>query len=161
MSGVYEREYPPLFAPGFHYMTVSEIWERCVHDFPLSSTRAAIMDGLEAVVARVVSIGIEGELWVDGSFVTEKIDPRDADIVLRIAAELYGVPEKREVINWINSNLKDSHRCDSYTLSEYPPSDPLYPEGELDRSYWHRQFGFSRGLEYKGIAVIALPSGVP
>jgi hypothetical protein len=143
-------------------MTVAEMATRCVQDFPLSSTRAAIMDGLTAIAARLVKSWVVGELWVDGSFVTEKINPDDVDVVLRIGAGLYvdGLPEQRESIDWINSNLKESHRCDSYILMEYPYTDQLYPEGELDRSYWHRQFGFSRDLEYKGIAVIKLPSGV-
>jgi hypothetical protein len=162
MSEASQEEYPPLLSPGFHYMTVSEMRKRYVEAFPLSSTRVAIMDSLIAITARLVNSWVVGELWVDGSFVTEKIDPEDADIVLRIGAGLYNdsLPEQREAIDWIISNLKTSHRCDSYILMEYPSSDPLYPIGELDRSYWHRQFGFSRELDYKGIAVIALPRGV-
>jgi hypothetical protein len=162
MSGAHQKEYPPLWPAGFHYMTVSAMRRRCVDAFPLSSTRVAIVDGLTAVTGRLVNSWVVGELWVDGSFVTEKIDPQDVDVVLRIGAGLYNdsLPEQRAAIDWIISNLKESHRCDSYTLMEYSPSDPLFPEGELDRSYWHRQFGFSRGLDYKGIAVISLPRGV-
>ncbi len=35
------------------------------------------MAGLEAVIKRLVDTRIEGELWIDGSFLTEKIDPGD------------------------------------------------------------------------------------
>src|SRR5437588_12114043 len=100
MLGPNQKEYPPLLAPGFHYMTVSEMARRYVQNFPLSSTRSSIMDGLTAVTTRLVKSWVVGELWVDGSFVTEKIDPDDADVVLRIGAGLYndGLPEQRESI---------------------------------------------------------------
>ena len=37
------------------------------------------MDGLEHVARCVAFSGLAGDLWIDGSFITEKIDPKDAD----------------------------------------------------------------------------------
>jgi hypothetical protein len=35
-------------------------------------------------VQRLVDAKIDGEIWADGSFLTEKIDPKDVDVIVRI-----------------------------------------------------------------------------
>ncbi len=62
------------------------------------------------------------------------------------------------VLEWVRSNLKASHRCDSYVEVRYPASHPRYWFGKYMRSYWIRQYGFSRGIDMKGIAVISVVS---
>lgn len=149
-------EYPPLLPVGFHPMTLGEVRQLCVTRFPLSKTRDKIMHGLEVVIKTLRQEGIVADVWVDGSFLTEKIDPEDSDIVVRIENDVYvkGNPQQKSVIAWINNNLKASLLCDSYVHVEYPQGHALYSEGEWMRAYWIRQFGFSRGEEYKGMAVI-------
>jgi hypothetical protein len=120
------------------------------------------MSALE-IVARVLVDGeVAGELWVDGSFLTQKIDPEDVDLVLRIHHMLLdgGSQKQRETVNWFASNLKAAHGCDSYVWAEYPADHPLYWNGVWMQSYWIRQFGFSRQDTGKGIAVVKLPDGV-
>jgi hypothetical protein len=115
------------------------------------------MDGIRDIVRALQASGIAGELWVDGSFLTEKIEPRDSDIVF-CCDPMRGFdtsnPDHRSVVNWINSNLKASHLCDSYVNVVMPPG---YPGSIPGRAYWQRQFGLSRGSMNKGIAVIVLP----
>jgi len=154
-------DFPPLLPLGFHPKTVTELRQMCVDGFPLSTTRAGIMAGFESVVDRLVKSWVVGDLWVDGSFLTEKIDPKDVDVVLRIGAGLYntGLPEQRDAVNWIIANQKATLKRDTYALMEYPPDDPLYTEGEWWRAYWHVKWGFSRDEDPKGIAVISLPGG--
>lgn len=140
-------------------MTTAEARQQCVAAFPLSNTRADIMAGLESVIHRLDSVLLAGELWLDGSFLTSKINPNDVDILLRVQAHLYdnGTPQQRATIDWLRGNLKDSHRCDSYVLMEYPGDHGQFATGEWMRAYWTRQYGFSRTNEMKGIAVILLP----
>ncbi len=154
-------EFPPLLPVGRHLMSLEELRALCVDRFPLSTTRDKITGGLQSVVDRLLISKISGELWVDGSFVTEKTDPVDVDIVLRIPAEAYenGTDKQRKAIDWLNGDLKDSHYCDSYCFMEWPPSHPLYWYGEYMYTYWMKWYGFSRGEEMKGIAVIPLPGG--
>ena len=56
------------------------------------------MAGLEAVVEHLEQAGIMGDLWVNGSLLTQAIDPADADIVLRVSAEFFDAvpPETRQ-----------------------------------------------------------------
>jgi hypothetical protein len=120
------------------------------------------MDGLEIVARTFAWAGVVGELWIDGSFATEKENPRDADVLLHVDASLYdhGSPGVRAAVDWAISNLKALHHCDSYVWLEYPQGHALYWTSEWDRAYWIKQFGFSRVDDYKGIIVLPLPSGI-
>jgi hypothetical protein len=134
-------EFPPLLPPGFHLMTLAGVRQLCVVAFPLSTTRAAIMDGLESVIAKLAAERIEGEVWIDGSFLTRKIDPSDSDIVVAVKGDFVSAatPDQKAVMNWIESNLKGSHRCDSYLHVAYPAGHDLAGYSEWMRAYWIRQ----------------------
>jgi hypothetical protein len=109
---------------------------------------------------------IEGEMWVNGSFLTQKTNPNDVDLVLRLQADFYdnASVDKKEAVQWLSDDLKISHGCDSYFFMEWPENHPHYRIGKDDYDYWMRLWGFSRGNsaqginpEMKGIAVIELP----
>jgi hypothetical protein len=119
------------------------------------------MAGLRLLIDRLVKDGIKGDLWLDGSFTTEKIDPADVDVVLKSPAYDYdaGTAEYRATIDWVISNLKATHKCDSYVLFERQTGDPLYDEWKWWYSYWHVKWGFNREEDPKGIVVIPLDKG--
>ena len=151
--------FPSLLSLGWHHLSVAELRELCVERFPLSNTRERIMRGLEEIVKRLRAKGIVGELWVNGSFLTEKINPADVDVVLFINGTFLdsATTEQQETITWVNSNLKDSFCCDSYVSIEYPQSHPQHSYGEYWRAYWTRQWGFDReDNPVKGIVVVSL-----
>lgn len=116
------------------------------------------MEGLEAVVERLRASGLACEVWVDGSFVTRKLDPQDSDIVVCVKATTYDSAStaQQSVIQWIIGNLKGIHLCDSYVLVEYDPPHPLSSRSVNDRAYWRGMFGFNRADEPKGIALLKL-----
>lgn len=154
-----DAEFPPLLNPGFHEMNFEELWKMCVDEFPLSKTRDGIADGLEKMIMRLKDSGIIGTLWVNGSFLTMKIDPRDVDVLLMVDDNDYSElsSEQLEVIDWFESeDRKSSHYCDCYVSVEYQASHSQHDVGEWMRAYWIRQFGFSRGKELKGIVTIKI-----
>jgi hypothetical protein len=138
----------------------------CVGNFPLSNTRDKIMLGLEAVIAALRKESVVGEVWVDGSFVTDKINPKDSDILLHVEGDFYdnATPEQKRVIDWVgNDDLKTPHYCDSYIYLDYPAGHPWYWYGVYFLAYWMKQYGFSRddpatgAPKYiKGLALIKL-----
>jgi hypothetical protein len=123
------------------------------------------MDGLVTLVDRLRGAAISGDLWVNGSFLSEKIDPADVDLVLRCPDSLYnaGTPDQRAAIDWLIANQKATLRCDSYVFFEYPSHHPLHEEGEWWYAYWHVKFGFTRQPDEdpKGIVVVALSGSTP
>jgi len=154
-------EHPPLLPVGHHALTLPELRALCVDRFPYSETRSAIMDGLERVIARIEESGIEGDIWVNGSFLTEKSNPNDSDIVLRLEHSVLEAPteEQGTVLDWLRSDLKTDHLCDSYMFCVYPEDDARAVHGTWMEAYWIRQFGFNRGDEVKGIAVVRVGAG--
>jgi hypothetical protein len=117
------------------------------------------MGGLEAVFGQVMASGLAMQAWVDGSFLTEKMNPDDSDVVFRVArADWVGAqPAQKAIVFWINqTDMKLSYRCDSYAFVDDAIGLSM-DASEWGRSYWIRQWGFSRNEEAKGVAVIMLP----
>jgi hypothetical protein len=152
-------EYRALFAAGLHALTIEELERDCVLGFTLSTTRQVIFRNLLHVVAELTDNRIVGELLIDGSFITTKINPRDVDLVLCVSSELYDgcSAGQRSVFNWFESEaLRADYRCDGYISVEWPAAHPLYAEGIATRNYWLTFFGHTREGHEKGIGVLTL-----
>jgi hypothetical protein len=154
-------EFPPMLPLGFWPMDLTDLRTACVDPFPESTTRAEIMDKLEVVISTLTQAGIKAQVWIDGSFLTHKIDPDDSDIVVCIDG-IYiqsATTNQQDVIDWVASGLRDSHRCHSFVYFHYPTDHPLYYLGLWGQSYWIKQFGFTRNspVQPKGMALISLP----
>lgn len=156
-------EFPPLLSPGFHLMTLDDVTRLCVDEFPLSTTRAPIMDGIAHLCETLDNEGIQCDAWLDGSFLTQKIDPRDVDVVFRILAEFLdrGSPHQRRIIEWATHlDRYDTHKCDTYAWLEHPPGHRYFPDSKELGEKWAKWFGESRGGVPKGIAVVQICGGV-
>lgn len=152
-------EFPPLFDEGFWPLTVPEVRQRCVADFGGSLTRPGIMDGLERLIARLVEGDVPGELWLDGSFVTEKIDPSDADVLLRVPGQVYDHDlDKKSLVDWASHEDRyEEYSCDAYKWIEHEVEHPLYLLSVEEFRYWARHYGRARQSGTpKGIVVIGL-----
>lgn len=151
-----KQEFPPIFHPGFHPLTIGQLEEICVSKFNGSQTRERILNGLKAVIQKMNDAGIVADVWINGSFTTLKENPVDVDIAVKIDHTYLenGTPEQVETLKWIEGNLKESHMCDSYLVHLFPKEDPRSVLNDYNLAMWIKQFGFSRGNEYKGLAVI-------
>jgi hypothetical protein len=115
------------------------------------------MKGLEGFIEKLVATQLKAEVWLDGSFLTEKIDPEDIDLVVCVQSTQFdNNPDKQALINWVQQGQKASHFCDSYVLVEYPDTHANHEEGVVMRAYWRGQFGFNRAEDVKGIAVVRI-----
>ena len=121
------------------------------------------MEGLRDFIAMLTSSKVQGHVWVDGSFTSQKIDPDDVDVVLVCDGTLYdnGADEYRLAVDLVISNLKKTIKCDSYVCMQYPVGHPLYEEGVWNHAWYLKQWGFSRDEEMKGILVVSLGEMTP
>lgn len=144
-------------------MSMAELRALCVDhaSFAKSTRRRMLMGEFEKVCQHLISCGVPGELWVDGSYVTEKIDPDDLDVVLRTSGEFYDAADTstRDAIEQAHSILADPDLCHFFPHWEYLPTSPFHAIGVYQNAYWLKQWGFGRQHAYKGIAVIQLPGG--
>jgi hypothetical protein len=159
MGSPHKQEFPPLLPVGFHPMTLAEMRTALVDKIAGSRRRRPVMDGLQKIIEKLVADGIEAEVWVDGSFVTKKIDPDDSDILVLISSDFYAkaTPAQKTTIDWLNSDLKTGFLCHSHVLYQYPAGHAEHTVGVWMHGYWLRQFGFTRKDEAKGIALIKTP----
>ncbi len=118
------------------------------------------MDGLRNVINDLNQFGYTLEIWVDGSFMTQKLNPDDSDVAVRVDGVQFDAssPLKQQGFrNFLNTDFSDTHKCDLYGFTEYPSGHSLYDYGQWRRAYWLNKFGFSRKEEPKGLAVIRTP----
>jgi hypothetical protein len=150
-------------AAGFHKFSIAELDELCVTAFPYSGVRSDIMAGFKVIHERALTLRIEGEIWIDGSFLTKKIDPQDIDFVFVVDAALYedGTQEQNEFLEWLISNEDDpkkSFLCHTDVVLVYPPDSPLYPLTVNTKRHWEENvYGYSVATrEPKGIVVVTM-----
>jgi hypothetical protein len=156
LAGEDKLEFPPLLPPGFHPFDLAGLRRLCVDRFPASIVRRGLMDRLEAVISLMQQNGMRGDIWIDGSFVTEKLNPYDVDLMLWVKLDDYRrmTPAQLSFFNWFRTtSLKNQYKCDNYGVI----LDRSQAEAEYMFAYWLKQFGFSRSEHMKGLAVIKLP----
>jgi hypothetical protein len=141
--------------PGFHDATVQDVEATLVNGFVESTTRRDIFERwtrMRSAIAAVVSLR---EQWLDGSYVTTKIDPDDADVVVHLDGDevenLDTTAEFTLQALVAGKQTQATWRCDSYPLVEYPEGHPLREAFERQRSYWADFFGKDREGNPKGI----------
>jgi predicted nucleotidyltransferase len=146
-------EYPPLFTPGFHAVTVERLEEVCVLPFgePSRTHRQQLIDRFKIFLDQLKATGVRCDVWIDGSFTTEKVDPSDIDLLvvlnpvqLRIM-KLDKQTDLKQLLNRPVSKLR--YKCDVLTANK---------GDEYKLSYWRGWYGFARNDEPKGIARMKL-----
>jgi hypothetical protein len=166
----HKPEFPPIFPEGFHRVTMDDLRKHCVDGFPDSQRRGMIMDGLERMIAKLLSVGLdECELWVNGSFLTKKPEPDDVDFVIFAPSKFWdsGTEAQAQTLEWLEDRKqreairKDFH-CDSHAYPIYPANSSLNVFTLAGQAQWKQDFG--RALisrEPKGIAVFVLAQPKP
>jgi hypothetical protein len=157
MLGTGKVEFPPLLSAGFHEMLLLALRQLCVDGFPFSTTRARLMGGIEAICGSLSTGLVPAAVWIDGSFMTQKIDPADVDLAVRLSYAALPNPGPEQRALFARIATKQFAGCDSFIFVEYPEGHPQHAVGDMMRAYWQRQFGFGREDQFKGIAVIRTP----
>jgi uncharacterized protein DUF6932 len=107
--------------------------------------------------------GVGEELWIDGSFLTEEIDPKDVDLVLVLPErfEDTATDEQLGVWDWWDDGHEAGEllKCDTFILAKLPIADPEFAEFARQEAGWKKWFGTNRQGRAKGIGRILLPDG--
>jgi hypothetical protein len=139
-------------------MSPAEIEAAFVTSFPFSSTRKPILAGYLKHAAEVQAIVGSFQEFLDGSFVTNKNDPGDVDLVVLIDGDLVdNLPsaDKDKLRLLISGPItKASHFCDAYFCPVYPSHHHAFASARTTRKYWMGEFGFDRQDAPKGIVLV-------
>jgi hypothetical protein len=144
-------DHPPLFPPGLHAVDESDLSARFVDAFASSTTRRPLLVGLQSFLNALRRAGVAFEVWLDGSFCTEKIDPNDIDLV--VFADPIDLnrldPAKQTYLSGVldRTNARRQFGCDVL----FAPSNDMNM-----RSYWRGWYGFDRRERPKGIVSLTV-----
>jgi hypothetical protein len=138
-------------------MTVADLRDLTVAPFPNSATRAQLFSELERLIDDLDKAAVVCELWIDGSFLTQKLDPGDID--LSFAAWINHLETLDPTIQaWILANLNGGYAyspvLDTYFCARFLREDPRY---SADKSaYWGEKWVKDWEDWLKGYVVIKL-----
>jgi hypothetical protein len=145
--------------PGRHVAEMAEIEAVLVDGFAGSTTRRPLFESFAMVRLAMMRVLPVREQWVNGSFVTSKLDPVDIDLVTVFDGErldeLDGPAQtllKGLVYDKVTQVL---HSCDSYVVPFYPSDSPKRSVYEEMEAYWDGWFGKDRLGQRKGYLVVA------
>lgn len=152
--------FPPLLPAGFHDLDDNEIKHLLVDAFPKSVRRSMLycnyiqfLEQLKLINKQVLCFS---EVWIDGSYTTEKPEPDDIDILLVVDFNALNslpdalAPNVNALLN--RDYIKLNYHIDVLLL---PENHPNFDYQER-RSYWRGWFGFDRKEIPKGLVRVML-----
>ena len=156
------REGMPLYENGLHECTLDTLSKKCVRPFVGSRLRPIIMKQLADFIEKIQAHGFTGDLWVDGSFVTETFNPEDVDLFFRpderFSCNGDCTDEQRECLRWIrllrSEDDTGERKIQVFLLHTFPEDHVLRSTVEWLPGYFQDQFSRNSAWGGKGIAVI-------
>ena len=140
----------PLLEAGKHCMSLSEIESLAVEPFVGSGTRTTLFKDLQHLVGMLESQEVSCEIWVDGSFLTEKLNPNDIDLTLVISSQSFEtITEniKHEIVMLCDKTHRLSASLDCYISDS---------QDQTRLSYWHGMWGSGRDNKPKGYIILEI-----
>lgn len=131
-----KQNFAALLKPGWYDLDLDEVEILFVDPFPKSKTRADILKGLKRFLDELQKTSLPWEVWINGSYVTHKVDPEDVDVVCLCQLEGEITDGKNQnIIRYLfkRGQSKRRFKVDAYVVLDFP--------NIAQREYWADQFG--------------------
>ena len=144
-----------VLEPGLHRCTLDEVYDTFVKKFSTSIRRENIFNSLITFLKYLNDNYKIYEVWIDGSYASEKKNPNDVDIVI-----FFEVDDFIKVCATWNT-IRAVPDIDSYCAvamneeSKKKINLVEYQQVINNRNYWRGQFGYDRADKPKGIIVLS------
>ena len=154
---MYKREYEPLIENGFKQIALWQLDTVFLEPFGENEHRKYLINRLSAYISEVLSLGLNTEIWIDGSFSTYKPDPQDVDVVFLFDEnEIHDLNDRKkqlfEELFLKRELIKARYSVDVYFIDR---------NDENEKQKWITTYGFdSKKMNSKGIYKIQLPKDV-
>lgn len=124
--------------------TISVLCATFVKSFPMSQTRANLFQEWTKYNSLLrIEIGQDFTQWIDGSFVTGKVNPKDMDIVSFIPYHLYD--RHHRVLNNLWSDTWEKEGIDAFLVKFYPHEHPAFElETKPNCNQWARRYSSTK-----------------
>lgn len=97
----------PLLAPGGHHMRLQDVHDRFVRGVRNEARRERLFLGLEELIQCLLLNKVPCDVYLDGSFVTEKEDPSDIDVCVLVSDDAHQALDagQKQLLYDINTGL--------------------------------------------------------
>ncbi len=133
---------------GIYEILDQEFKEFFVENFGDSSTRGPIYEKYCSYMSMIKPLAPCYCRWLDGSYVTNKLNPGDIDILLHIDFE--AEPQLDERL-FDHAFAKENFSCHAFVHPIYPESDVRHRQTLENRAYWLKWFTLDRSNRSKGM----------
>ena len=126
-------------------LTFEEFKKNFVEPFEIESTRHELLINYEHYLHDFrTEITPNFTQWIDGSFVTNKRNPNDIDIVTIIDFDIANAKKRLLEEKFLNKGAIKMFKIDAYIVRLYPQNHPQYSKSLSDLLYWYHWFSKSR-----------------
>lgn len=137
--------------------TLEEVEQFFVINFPVSKTRKNLFETYRLYKAALQSeIGADFFQYLNGSFISKKLNPKDIDLVTFINADII---KSREQVLKKFKNRNQFAGIDGYIQEVHPQNHINFKQFQLDLLYWNDLFTKSRAEKPKGYIKIIFDHG--
>lgn len=126
-------------------LSIEDFEDIFVNSFDESSTRLKIFENYKRFIETFkAEVTPNFKQWINGSFVTNKPNPKDIDFVTIIPHDIYN--QKRDLIDgkFRLRGAKQVFEVDAYTIETYPKNHKNYSISKIDLVYWDNWFSKSK-----------------
>lgn len=152
--------YKSLLPEGDHLKTFEELIAICVSHFaPDNIKRMYLINNLHKyIIVPLNELNFTCSLWINGSFLTDKVEPNDIDLIIKIEnANLCTLDQKAFLYTFIDTN-NHIHFRNNFFLDVYFLSNDI--SGFNNHEYWYDWFTHDRNANGKGFIVLDIHGGV-
>ncbi|MDB5665255.1 hypothetical protein, partial [Cypionkella sp.] len=153
------EDHQAIFGPGRHHLDLDTIRELLVSPFK-STRRFDLYSALFALSKELNTCNVRCELWLDGSFITQKPEPDDIDLSIMVDANEFDILEEngKALLEKIQFSDEKYLGClDSYLCIIYPKGDPRRKDDPPED--WAKQWSLEHNERYlKGFGVMRFGS---
>lgn len=150
---MYKKEYKPLFERGFKQIALWQLDSTFLEPFEENEHRKYLINRLNAFINEFQFLGLEAEIWIDGSFSTHKPEPQDIDVVFLLDQNAVSSLDSKKEELFHELFMKREEVRVRYSLDVYF----IDKDDDEDKQNWISTYGFdSRKMNSKGIYKIIL-----
>lgn len=119
---------------------------KILQKFAFNTQRKLLFDTYLVFIKEIQQLNPDGFIqWVDGSFISQKQNPNDIDIVTFFEIEFY-----QKNFSKLDSLRDKFPNLDLFFRGIYPQNHEYYNISQLEMYYWYDLFGWDREDKPKG-----------
>ena len=136
---------------GFHILDMEDLEHYFVDAFPKSKSRKRLFDNLIRYIYRFSDeVFPFFKMWIDGSFITNKTNPKDVDFAVFIDHKVYELRGDNLMDSFWSFSL-EAQNLDAFIITEYPNKHSNYADFQQVKQYYYDLFsedrlGFPKGI---------------